>query len=254
MPRRKRNWLSSACYHITHRCIDKQYFLKTPEMRDIYIEELHTTLSRFNINLLNYILTCNHVHFLIYAKNGNEISNAMQYLQGRIAQRYNIIAKREGPFWSGRYHATLIEDGHHLTQALFYMDYNMMRAGVVDHPSKWEHSGYHELSGSIPFSLISKNVLFNRIGVNKNESMFFEWYNLTINNKSDRYSHRESCWSEALAIGSKSWVEKLKGKIGKRRLIVISDKITDKKMVKYTTDELQDNFSLNEEVARYSVY
>ena len=254
MSRRRRNWMASACYHITHRCIDKKHFLKTPEMRDLYIKELHITLSRFNIHILNYTLTCNHVHFLIYATNGNEISNAMQYLQGRVAQIYNKLAKREGPFWSGRYHATLIEDGYHFTQVLFYIDYNMMRAGVVNHPSKWVHSGYHELSGSVPFSLISKKMLFNRIGLNTNESMFFDWYNLTINNKSKQYLSRESCWSEALAVGSKSWIEELKGKIGKRRLKVKSDTTTVKKKVKYKTDELEEEFALEEASAQYSIY
>ena len=32
-----------------------------------------------------------------------------------------------------------------LHRCLVYIDLNMVRAGLVDHPAKWEDSGYHEI-------------------------------------------------------------------------------------------------------------
>jgi hypothetical protein len=52
--------------------------------------------------------------------------------------------KRVGPayaFWEDRYHATAIEAGNHLRRCLVHIDLNMVRAGVVKHPSEWAHSG-----------------------------------------------------------------------------------------------------------------
>ena len=37
-----------------------------------------------------------------------------------------------------------IEVDEHLHRCLVYIDLNMVRAGVVTHPSDWTHSGYQE--------------------------------------------------------------------------------------------------------------
>ncbi len=52
---------------------------------------------------------------------------------------------RKGAFWEDRYHATAIESGDYLIRSLVYIDLNMVRNGVVAHPSAWPHSGYNEI-------------------------------------------------------------------------------------------------------------
>jgi len=42
---------------------------------------------------------------------------------------------RKGAFWEDRYHATAVEKERHLIRCMIYIDLNMVRAGVVDHPS-----------------------------------------------------------------------------------------------------------------------
>ncbi len=44
----------------------------------------------------------------------------------------------------------MIETGTHLSRCLFYIDLNMVRAGVVQHPEEWQHGGYRELDGKPP--------------------------------------------------------------------------------------------------------
>ncbi len=44
-----------------------------------------------------------------------------------------------------RYHATAIETGEHLLRCIVYVDLNMVRAGVVEHPKDWSHGGYIEM-------------------------------------------------------------------------------------------------------------
>ena len=43
-----------------------------------------------------------------------------------------------------RYHATAIETDAHLQQCIVYIDLNVVRAGVVDHPLSWVCSGFSE--------------------------------------------------------------------------------------------------------------
>ncbi len=67
---------------------------------------------------------------------------------GRTAQEYNIRKKRKGAFWEDRYHATVIESKQHLLRCLLYVDLNMVRNGMVSHPSEWPFSCYNEIQKS----------------------------------------------------------------------------------------------------------
>ena len=89
MPRRRRGFLDYACYHITHRCHNREFLLKFACDRDKYYELMLETNRRFKISFLDFIITSNHVHFLIWCRHGKVISEAMQFLQGRFAQYYN---------------------------------------------------------------------------------------------------------------------------------------------------------------------
>ena len=69
----------------------------------------------------------------------------MKLVAGRTAQEYNQRKNRKGAYWEDRYHAIAVESGEHLAQCMVYIDTNMVRAGVVSHPSLWSFSGYNEI-------------------------------------------------------------------------------------------------------------
>ena len=63
--------------------------------------------------MLNYTITCNHVHLLVLDTGNQVIGRSMQLIAGRSAQEYNERKNRRGAFWEDRYHATAVEaDGH----------------------------------------------------------------------------------------------------------------------------------------------
>lgn len=217
MPRRKRNWLKGGCYHITHRCHDGNYYFKASYERDIYMNELRESKKRYKFDLLNYIITSNHVHLLVYCREGRDLEKAIQYVHGRIGQFYNFRHKRKGAFWSDRFHAVLIESGDHLSECMYYIDYNMMRNRVVTHPEQWKHSGYHELSGNkTRYTVINLKRLLKCLSKD-NPDQFRKWYKNTINNKSEYYMERQGYWTESAVVGSWEWIEKVAPKIGIKR-------------------------------------
>jgi putative transposase len=92
------------------------------------------------------MVTSNHIHLLVADDGGRDvIPKSMQLVAGRTGQEFNQRKNRNGAFWEDRYHATAIEDGDHFFRCCAYIDLNMVRAGVVDHPSQWLHSGYNEI-------------------------------------------------------------------------------------------------------------
>lgn len=254
MARSKRHWLPKACYHLTHRCLDKQYFFQYSITRDIYVLELREMISRYKVNILNYCVTGNHVHLLVQAEHGTEIEKGMQYLQGRMGQRYNSFKNRHGAFWCGRYHATLIENGGHLSECLFYIDYNMMRAGAVGHPSEWKHCGYHEITGNKKRNtIVNIQKLLLCLGMSEEKESFLKWYSNTIEAKATRFLEREPKWSEALAVGSSDWIDQIKGKLGKKRLHITDTRKDQKKEFRYSIPESSTYF-LNEKPSQYAIY
>ena len=92
------------------------------------------------------MVTSNHIHLLVRDIGGREvIPNSIQLIAGRTGQEYNQRKNRKGAYWEDRYHATAVETESHLIQCLLYMDLNMVRAGVVRHPSEWPFGGYNEI-------------------------------------------------------------------------------------------------------------
>ena len=101
---------------------------------------------RYGVSILNNSVTCNHIHLLIKDDQGEEvIPQTMQLIAGRTGQEYNRRKDRKGAFWEDRYQATAVEGDSHLSQCMVYIDLNMVRAGVVTHPSEWSFCGYGEI-------------------------------------------------------------------------------------------------------------
>lgn len=225
MPRRRRGWEAWGCYHITHRCHEREFLFKFAKHRDIYLRQLWETKKRFNIDILDYMVTSNHVHLLLTARHGQEISKALQFLHGSVGQQYNILKKREGAFWSDRFHATHIQSGNHLSRCLFYIDMNMVRAGAVKHPEAWKHSGIHELLGKRQrYQLINMSRLLQYLNISTEEA-FRKWYIATLADEvACNLRQREAYWSKAIAVGDPEWLKSTAGKSGIKRYTIKNQK------------------------------
>ncbi len=164
------------------------------------------------------MVASNHVHLLVVDSGGRDvIPKSMQLMAGRTGQEYNQRKKRKGAFWEDRYHATAIESGSHLLQCIVYMDMNMVRAGVVSHPKEWPFCGYHEIqSPRQRYSLIDYGNLMDLLRIEHMDELkksHRSWVDGSIE------SHdpvREGKWTESVAVGSKTFVEKTKERLGMR--------------------------------------
>jgi len=228
MARANRHYIPGYVWHITHRCHKKEFLLKFVRDRRRWMDWLFEAKKRFNLSVLNYMVTSNHIHLLVYDNNGRDaIPKSMQLIAARIGQEYNIRKQRKGAFWEDRYHATAIEQNSHLKRCLVYIDLNMVRAGVVDHPRMWPFCGYNEIQNPPSrYRTIDLDSLTRLMGFTELlefQSVHKKWVkaSLQINE-----SKRERYWTESLAVGSKSFIEELKTKLGfkaKGRTVTGSD-------------------------------
>lgn len=229
MPRANRHFVPGHVWHLTHRCHQKAFLLKFAQDRGRYLRWLFEAKKRFGICVLNYMVTSNHVHLLVKDTGEYIISQSMQLIAGRTAQDYNQRKERKGAFWEDRYHATAIEAGEHLQRCLVYIDLNMVRAGVVKHPAEWAHSGFREIQDPperyAVIDLITLSTLCGFGAVPDFQKAHREWVEEAL--KRD-VAARDDRWSQALAVGSLEYVEKVKTVLGNKafhRELIESDGI-----------------------------
>ena len=146
MARAKRHYIPGYIWHITHRCHKREFLLKFSKDRHRYLKWLYQARKRYGLTILNYMVTSNHIHLRVAdTRTRDVIPKSMQLVAGRTGQEYNQRKERKGAYWEDCYHATAIESGDHLARCMVYIDTNMVRAGVVSHPSRWSFCGYNEI-------------------------------------------------------------------------------------------------------------
>ncbi len=217
MPRANRHHIPGQVWHITHRCHKKEFLLKFAKDRKRWKSWLFEARKRFGLKIPNYVATSNHIHLLVIDDGPNVIPKSLQLIAGRTAQEFNQRKKRKGAFWEDRYHSTAVERHEHLIRCIVYMDLNMVRAGVVSHPSEWDTCGYNEIQNPPErYGVIDQACLRRLCGFTDSEEFarqHRQWVEAAIG---DRKHQRESFWTESIAVGGIDFIEEIKTRLGKQ--------------------------------------
>jgi REP element-mobilizing transposase RayT len=96
-----------------------------------------------------YCLMLNHFHLVLETPEPN-LAAGMRELNGRYAQRFNVIRGRSGHVFGERYKAILVHRETHLLELARYVVLNPVRAGVCGDPSAWPWSSYAATAGRAP--------------------------------------------------------------------------------------------------------
>jgi putative transposase len=166
--------------------------------------------------ILNYMVTSNHVHLLVVDTGKRDvIPKSMQLVARRTGQEYNQRKNRRGAYWEDRYHVTAAESGEHLARCMVYIDTNMIRTGVVSHPSLWSFSGYNEIQDPRRKNiLIDDERLRLLIGSGTYEKLRSSHRGWVEEYLGSGAQDRQEEWTDSIAVGSKSFIEKVKSLLG----------------------------------------
>jgi putative transposase len=142
-----------------------------------------------------------------------------------------------------RYHATAIQTGEHLVRCLVYIDLNMVRAGVVSHPSHWQASGYREIQTPPMRKRIvdieKLATLCEIYDVDNFRTIHRQWVENALE---DNRLAREAQWSEAVVVGSKAFVEETQRSMGLRAKARSCESTTDSYQLKEESTEYNVHF------------
>jgi putative transposase len=104
---------------------------------------------------------------------------------------------------------------------------NMVRAGVVEHPTQWEFYGYNEIqSPKKRKGIIDFDRLMGLLGFENYDALkdaHYKWVDSA--NQTDNRG-KENKWTQSIAVGSKTFIEQMKEALGskaKGRKIICAD-------------------------------
>jgi REP element-mobilizing transposase RayT len=218
MPRASRHYIPGHVWHITHRCHKKEFLLKFARDRRRYLRWVFEARKRYGLSVLNYMVTSNHVHILLRDRGDRDvIPRSIQLIAGRVGQEFNQRKTRQGAYWEDRYHATAVETNEHLIQCLVYIDLNMVRAGVVKHPSEWMFGGYNEIQAPRErYALIDYEALRDLLGFGSLHDLAEAHRGWVEESVQETGRFRDGKWTESIAVGSEAFVTATKVSLGFR--------------------------------------
>lgn len=143
MPRVARKNLVSKYVHIMVQGIEKKYIFKTEKSKNYYLKLLFNNIEQYSdLDLIAYCVMDNHVHFLLYYQNIENITSLMQKLNTSYALWYNNIEDRVGYVFRSRYNVQEIKDENHLLNCLAYIHNNPVKANMVNEMKEYKFSSY----------------------------------------------------------------------------------------------------------------
>ena len=102
MPRANRLRAGSregGVYHVTHRCHNRAYLLKFKQDRDAYRARIREHVRPYDVSVLDYCITSNHVHLLLDVPGRLALSGFMREVASEFARAYNRRKHRSNSFW-----------------------------------------------------------------------------------------------------------------------------------------------------------
>jgi REP element-mobilizing transposase RayT len=123
MPRLPRIQFPNAFYHIINRGKDRKNIFHNERYFQLFLDLIAKSHEKYGIIIHAYCLMTNHYHLLIETPNSN-ISDAMKYINGIYAQKYNFYKKEDGSPFNGRYKAILVDDANYLATLNKYIHRN----------------------------------------------------------------------------------------------------------------------------------
>jgi putative transposase len=133
--------VSCPAFIITSRSegTNREDVFHSQQDREVYLSLATEHLKRGEVNVVAYCLMANHVHWIVKPLENDAMAILFQRVHGRYAQYFNPLRKRCGHLWQNRYYSCALSTSH-LKTAIQYVEWNPIRAGVVENAADYEWS------------------------------------------------------------------------------------------------------------------
>ncbi|MEP3348690.1 MAG: transposase [Marinomonas sp.] len=218
MPRKSRFFLPNVPVHIVQRGASRTPVFFEDEDYKAYAFWMKEAAKKYNIAIHAFVLMTNHVHILLTAQYGSEVSLFMQHIGRRYVPFINHKYGRSGSIWEGRFKSSLVQSEHYFINVMKYIELNPVRANMVDRPSLYRWSSFHHNAGIKQFSFISAHPTYNALGRNVKERALNYSQRIEEALNVHEISSIQAAWQTGTPLGDDDFKEEietqLKQKIG----------------------------------------
>ena len=142
MARPHRIKIPDNTYHIMSRTNGKRMYMKKKRDQKVLCGILKLCCIKHAVIIYAFTPMVNHFHMMIRFESETDLSKFMGEFKSKYAKYFNAKYKTSGHFWGDRFRSTLVQDDKHALACLRYIDRNAVKAGLVDHPGKWQMSSF----------------------------------------------------------------------------------------------------------------
>ena len=103
-------------------------------------EIVQENLLRFDgdrYRLLAWVIMPNHIHNIVEILEGFTLEKVIHTWKSYTANAVNKVLGRQGAFWQPDYFDRFIRDDKHLERAVYYVEFNPVKAGLVENAEDW---------------------------------------------------------------------------------------------------------------------
>lgn len=130
-------------FHVTWQCHNKDWLLKSDEMKQIYYDLLLKYKDKYGVKIHSYNFMSNHPHISGTMALKEDFSSFFRVVNNLFARKYNRIHKKRGQVVMDRFKSPVIQTDLDLLRVMTYIDLNPVRVGMVTHPRKYGWTSYH---------------------------------------------------------------------------------------------------------------
>jgi putative transposase len=126
-------------HHVTQRGNRRQMLFTEPGDYALYRDLLAERCEKNGVSCWAYCLTPNHVHLILTPAARDGLSRAVGEAHRRYTAFVNARARETGHLFQGRFGCVAMDEAHTLN-AVRYLAFNPVRAGLCAAPGEWEWS------------------------------------------------------------------------------------------------------------------
>ncbi|PWU18041.1 MAG: hypothetical protein C5B49_07850 [Bdellovibrio sp.] len=147
MPRKVATKCGEAPYHISARCVNREWFvLDMDTVWSIMEDYLYLISHQFNLHIHSFVLMANHFHMLLSAPDRN-LSQALLYFMRETSREITRLSGRINQTYGNRNHKTYLGGYHYFMNSYKYVYRNPVRAGICRWVEEYPYSTLHGVCG-----------------------------------------------------------------------------------------------------------
>ena len=145
MPRTARASVGNMCYYVINRGNGRTEVFHKDQDYLRFTEMLGEAVERIPMRVVSWCLMPNHFHLVLWPYGEGDLSAWMQWLMTAHVRRYHRHYQSTGHVWQGRFKAFVMQEDHHYSSVLRYVESNALRANLVERAEDWKWSSLYAL-------------------------------------------------------------------------------------------------------------